>query len=489
MSSKFVVGLVAAGLAIPVASHAAWKFFNPKVESEVPAKFSQSGFYSNWNTKTVTSEANYYDVNSPLWSDFAHKYRWFILPPNTKVTFVDTADYWDYPDGATFVKLFKHETVPGDTTSSIFWETRVLVNKEDSASKMDEWYAFTYKWLPDGSEANLIGASVDDTVLNVAMTFWPQGKTKPASIRKWHYPDRNQCIQCHKTVFDATEKTHARTILGFFTAQINRPSKANPSVNQITEYFNKGLLSWQNKGATQPTVGELAAMPRWYGITDSTQDLNKRARAYLAANCSGCHGDRGINFGATMGARPNYDFYRGVSHQQFSTLELGSDYGIDSSRLLVPGKPQKSIILYRQTQRASYAVDVKTWNENTDPTRPAQPELNWYQPRDAMPPLGTYEEDTTATKILKQWILNFNVATDPILVKNTSQKAVKVPSLLANTLVIPEGMTGRVSLVGVNGREYRLNRIAGSIYSVPTEIKRGLYIVRVGAKSFTQYFD
>jgi hypothetical protein len=50
-------------------------------------------------------------------------------------------------------------------------------------------------------------------------------------------------------------------------------------------------------------------------------------------------------------------------------------------------------------------------------------------------------------------------------------------------------MTGRVSLVGVNGREYRLNRIAGSIYSVPTEIKRGLYIVRVGAKSFTQYID
>lgn len=359
---------------------------------------------------------------------------------------------------------------------------------------MDEWFAFTYKWVPDGSEAHLIGASPDDSVLNVAMTFWPNGKNNPSSIRKWHYPDRNQCLQCHRTLFDAGERRHDRTILGFFTAQINRPSSANASVNQITEFFNKGLLTWKNKGTTQPTVGELAAMPRWYGITDSTQDINKRARAYLASNCSGCHGDRGITSGATMGARPNYDFYRGVAHQRLSTLELGSDYGIDGSRLVVPGSPEKSIVLFRQTERNSYAADVKAWNENTDPTRPAQPELAWYAGRFAMPPLGTFEVDTVAAKIMKQWILNFDVNVDlqgrPDAIRTrANQQSLRVPMMNANNIVIPEGMTGRVSLVGVNGREFSLNRVAGNTYAVPSEVKRGLYIVRVGAKSFTQYID
>jgi hypothetical protein len=494
MKTKFAVMIVFAGFLFPQVSHGAWKFFNPTVESNVPAKFSQTGFYANWANKTVTPEAHYYEVNSPSWNDFAIPYRWLLLPPNTKIVFEDTSDYWDYPNGATFVQLFKQETAPGDSSTAIFWETRVLVNKEDTKYGMDEWYAFTYKWRPDGSEANLIGASVEDTVLNVALTFWPKGKSNPSSIRKWHYPDRYQCIQCHRTSFDGVEKTHARSILGFFTAQINRPSKADASVNQITELFNKGLLTWKSKGAAAPTPVEIATMPRWYAITDSSQDLNKRARAYLGANCSGCHGDRGISFGATMGARPNHDYYRGVSHQQLNTLELGSDYGIDSSRLLMPGKPEKSIVLYRQTQRASYARDVQLWNENADPSRPTNPELYWYMPRDAMPPLGTYEPDTTALKILTQWILTFDVAADrlerPVAIHSSNKPiSLRLPYLQANHLVIPNDMQGRVTLVGIHGREYGLVPIASHVYSLPSTLKRGVYIIRVGAKSFTQYVD
>jgi hypothetical protein len=494
MRARIALGFYVVGFAMPTISHAAWKFFNPKVESSVPAKFSQTGFYANWSTKTVTAEAHYYEVNSPSWNDFALPYRWLLLPPNTKIVFDDTSDYWDYPNGATFVQLFKQETVPGDSSTSIFWETRVLVNMEDSATLMDEWYGFTYKWLPDGSEANLIGASVDDTALNVALTYWPKGKANLSSIRKWHYPDRNQCNQCHKTAFDPATKSHGRTILGFFTAQINRPSRANPSVNQITEFFNKGLFAWKNKGVTLPTTGDIAAMPRWYGMTDSSQDLNKRARAYLAANCSGCHGDRGINFGATMGSRPNFDFYRGVAHQQLSTLDLGSDYGIDSSRLLRPGQPEKSIVLYRQTQRATYARDVQIWNESPELSKPAKPELDYYTFRYAMPPLGTYEQDTTALKLLSQWILNFDVAADridrPVAIHAAEKTPLtRLPYLNANHLVIPQHSVGRVTLFGIQGHEYRVVPISSHVYSLPSTLKRGVYIIRVGAKSFTCYLD
>jgi hypothetical protein len=490
MRVKYALGMMLVGLMVPTVSHAAWKFYNAADTNDVPTLLSQTGFYSNWEAKTVTPEAAFYEVNSALWSDGAHKSRWLILPPGKKIVFNEQKDYWDYPDSAVFVKLFKLEQIPGDPASEVYWETRVLVNKEDSVSHIDEWYGFSYKWKADGSDAILLRPSEDDSALNMAFTYWPQGKSKPSRIKKWRYPDRFQCLQCHRTA-SSPEGIHGRSVLGFFTAQINRPSKADPSVNQITEFFKKGHFIWENKSATQPMAGEIALMPRWYGITDSAQDLNHRARAYIAANCSGCHGERGIAVGAPMGRTLNYDFWSGKAKMIFTKQLLGSDFGIDGASLLIPGAPEKSIILYRQIRRATYDLDLKAWNEDTSSTKPAKPDLIFYPPQAQMPQLGSFEVDTMATKVIAKWITTFDTTIDnmaQVAIRHAAQKpALQVPVLDSRHLTIPVGMTGRVALLGVNGRAYPIVRIAGNQYAVPTSLRRGLYIVRVGSSSFTQY--
>jgi hypothetical protein len=175
-------------------------------------------------------------------------------------------------------------------------------------------------------------------------------------------------------------------------------------------------------------------------------------------------------------------------------LDLGSDYGIDSSRLLLPGKPEKSIILYRQLQRSSYARDVQRWNESTDPNKPAGPELNWYSVQYPMPPYGSFEQDTVAIQFLTQWILKFDLATDqigkPVAIHSSNKPPLKSrPYLKGNQLFVPQGLSGRVTFVGIQGREFNLIPLGGHVFSIPSSLKHGVYVVRVGEKSFIQYRD
>lgn len=482
-------GALALGLLAQTPALAAWKYYDPVDTAAIPKKFSETGFYANWNAKTVVPEAHYYDVNSPLWSDFAHKYRWVIVPAGKKITFNESSDYWDYPDSAVFVKLFKHETVMGDTNSMIWWETRVLVNKEEvdfNNQRQDKWYGFSYKWNPDGSEAYLLPATGSpDTAFRASFAYKPSANSATTKVRKWYFPQRTQCTQCHLTNFFETD--HARSVLGFFTAQINRPSKANASINQIIQFFDAGLLQWKNKGDAKPTASDVATWPKWAAITDETANLNLRARSYISANCSGCHGDRGNLFGAATGTKMSFDYWLGVPRQALGNKTVTNNFGIAGAALIVPGRPDLSTLLHRQKQRSSYDKDVAHWDTLPVATRPAQPALNFEKNAAQMPPLGVYEEDTAATRVLAQWITQFKAEEDVSIRRSLAHQDLRAPAMDGRTLLIPEGMAGRVTLIAVNGKEIRLKRMASNRYSIPAALHPGLYVVRVGVHSFTRY--
>jgi len=491
MVDRVMTALLVIGTAFPAISHAAWNFFDPTDPTEIPEFFSQTGFYTDWAAKTVTPEAHGFEVNSPLWSDGAQKSRWLILPADTRIIFDENKDFWDYPNGATFVKLFKHDLVPGDSTTSIWWETRVLV--KHSRDDIWDWYGFSYRWNPDGSEARLVsGDDTPDSVTKVGLTYYPKGKDQPSSVKKWHFPNRFDCWKCHISTTDIKtgNPIHGRSVLGFFTPQINRPSKANPGINQITEFFTKGLLAWANKGEQIPTPAEIAAMPRWYAITDSSVDLNIRARGYIAANCSGCHGDRGIPNQATTGYQANYDFYTNQPHMSFTQYAIAIDFGVEGSALLIPGDPDKSIILFRQKMRATYAMDLAAWNADTSSDKPASPPLKigYKASEDAMPPWSSYEEDTTATQIIAQWILAYDMNSDNVGIHlRPSSPSSRVPKRMGREIRIPTGLSGQVSLFDIRGKHLPLVDLGGHIFAIPAFLPRGLYIVKVGAQSFHQY--
>ncbi len=470
IASLMPLALAFTMLSCPLPTLGAWNHFDPSDTSQVPRKFSEIGFYADWNAKTVTPEAISFDVNTPLWSDNAHKARWVLLKPGSpKIQFDPENDYYDYPDGAIFVKLFQHDTIPGDPSSRIYWETRLLVNQKvedpNSSEMVDYWHPFSYRWNPDGSEAFLVSKNGFDT----SLTVWINGNK---SFRKWSYPSPYACNQCHRQYDLYNTAFQGRTVLGFFTPQINRPAASTPSVNQITQLFQAGILGWSKP---VPTPVEIASWPKWADVADETATLDLRARAYIASNCSGCHGTRGLMVNAPeYAAAFNYDFFKirnGVLSPEMDLRNMAVGvFGVPSKTidgevvhpaLIVPGHPDLSVLLYRMKQRNRIA-----------PTEGDAYSINPEQ----MPPVGVYEVDTVANDVISRWIASL-----PPVASIGKREANRLqPGLIVRDRVIYlAGTTQKeLTLIGTDGRQY-ITKPMGSGFRIPEGLAPGIYLLRV----------
>ena len=132
-----------------------------------------------------------YDVNAPLWSDGAEKFRWVAVPNDgvhdasgEQVAYTETGE-WVFPVGTVFIKHFEialDERTPQITTRL---ETRFLIRAQDGG-----YYGFTYKWNEDGTDATLQTNSLTETlsIRNPNGTFREQN---------WDFPGTSDCFACH----------------------------------------------------------------------------------------------------------------------------------------------------------------------------------------------------------------------------------------------------------------------------------------------------
>jgi uncharacterized repeat protein (TIGR03806 family) len=207
-------------------------------------------------------------VSSPLWSDAADKTRFIALPdggsihvrdctsapdeclaPEQGGTGQDDGD-WDFPVGTVFVKTFAF--------LGKMVETRLLVRRGEF-----DWWGFSYQWRDDQSDADLLASNVDG---------YDRMVEGPDGVVNWHFPSRQQCLQCHTSP--------AGVSLGLETAQLNVAfSYANGVTrNQLDELEHAGVFE------TAPVRKPALPAP-----SDAGLDLEERARAYLHANCGNCH--------------------------------------------------------------------------------------------------------------------------------------------------------------------------------------------------------
>ena len=103
-----------------------------------------------------------YDLNTPLFSDYAEKSRFLFLPPGTQATYTATGAF-AFPVGATLVKTFAYPAdlrKPKDQVR--FIETRLLIHKAEG------WVALTYVWNPEQTKAVLkrAGARIAVSVID-----------------------------------------------------------------------------------------------------------------------------------------------------------------------------------------------------------------------------------------------------------------------------------------------------------------------------------
>lgn len=438
--------LLATSVAVAVQpAPAAFNFFNPAFRDSIPKVISGTGMYKDIRAKSISDDVHYFDVNTPLWTDGAAKSRYVVVPPGTSIAYNDTADTYGYPDHAMVIKNFAVDTVAGDPSTRLLVETRFTAVRK--AGTVEKWYLFTYRWRTDQSDADL----VPDSGISAIVPVHRAGAASPAFQKKWRFPSVAQCAACHRNGIK-----QGRTVLAFFTAQLNRPLGTDPSINQLTRFFDIGLLT---SAGPRP---DFTRSPRWARIDQEDASLEHRSRSYIAANCSGCHGQRGVLSGATPNVTMDFDYHDLRVRTDMVTKKLFGAFPVDSSGLLVPGRPDRSIVLFRQQQRNQVEGDFT---------------LNKF----SMPPLGSYEPDTVAIKVMTRWIEGMGASS----VHGATKEGLKAVRVQSGRIYLPHGLAvadDGLCLVDIRGRIFPLEKVDEGVYRIGSGIRPGLHFLVVDGK-------
>lgn len=278
-----------------------------------------------------------YDLNTPLFSDYAHKLRTVWMPQGQAAAY-DPERAFDFPVGTVLSKTFYYPRGEGDAVlrsvdggpalrggglelSQVrLIETRLLVRRREG------WVALPYVWNEQQTQARLMrgGELVPLRLLGA------DGRSQDL---EYQVPDQNQCAGCHGTDM----KSKALQPIGPKARHLNRDFAYDDGLaNQIARWTRAGYL----RGAPAPQAAPRAA--RW---RDPRADLDARARAYLDVNCGHCHSPQGPGntSGLWLDAATREPLRLGRCK-----LPIAAGKGTGDRRYgLVPGKPEESILVYR----------------------------------------------------------------------------------------------------------------------------------------------
>ena len=109
------------------------------------------------------------------------------------------------------------------------------------------------------------------------------------------------------------------------------------------------LREWNRRGLFRPAIrdDDISRLDRLVAINDSTATLEHRVRSYLDSNCAQCH--------RPGGSRAEFDarFDTPLDRQRLvNGRVMSSSMGIDGTKLIVPGDPDRSMI-YLRTEAAA----------------------------------------------------------------------------------------------------------------------------------------
>jgi uncharacterized repeat protein (TIGR03806 family) len=298
-----------------------------------PERLSETGCFDADAPTRPAAGLIPYDVNEPLWSDGAAKQRWLALPDGQRIDVNEDGDF-TLPIGSVLVKSF--------SLGAQLVETRLFVRHEDGG-----WAGYSYEWDDAQTEALLL----------------PGGKERVVQGQTWTYPSREQCMTCHTYAAGYT--------LGPEVLQLNRSftyRETGRTANQLDTFQHIGLL-------TAP----LAAPPRELPFL-SRDTVDRAARGYMHANCSGCHRLQGSAWQPRLLATNTLTEMRAC----FVAPVFGN-LGIAGASVLRPGDPARSMISVR-----AHRVGAGQ-----------------------MPPLARSMVDAYGTQLIDDWIDSFASCAGP----------------------------------------------------------------------------
>jgi uncharacterized repeat protein (TIGR03806 family) len=259
-----------------------------------------------------------YDVNTPLFSDFALKYRFVRLPPGSPAVYRDPEPF-DFPVGTVLIKTFAYPTdMRNPSLGRRLVETRLLIHKSAG------WVGLPYVWNDEQTEATLRVAGATRQVR------WIDTGGQEHSLQ-YMVPNVNQCLGCH-------ESNKALQPIGPTARSLNRTlDYSEGPEEQLTYWAKAGVLD----GGPEPTQA-----PRMAVWNDpSTGTVEQRARAWMEMNCGHCHNPAGSAKATGLDLRAaQSDLFRAGVWKTPVAAGRGSG---GRSYDIVPGKPDESILVYR----------------------------------------------------------------------------------------------------------------------------------------------
>ncbi len=304
--------------------------------ADFPRKLSETGLFASTKDHKPQRGLIPYSVNAPLWSDGLFKERFLALPGESKIDYnaivypqpaPGAPPGWRFPDGTVLVKTFSLETEPGNPATRRRLETRILHYQEiPGADEYGEgyWRGYTYLWNEEQSDAELLEGSLD-------RTYTIRSANAPGSQRQqtWHFPSRAECTLCHTLP--------AKFVLGVNTLQFNKDHDYGGRVaNQLRTLEHLGIFS-------KPLPAPPEKLPHLANYEDGALPLDARARSYLHANCAHCH----MKWG---GGNAEFQLLATLDLKATGTLNTRPGQGtfeLRDPRILVPGDPERSLVLYR----------------------------------------------------------------------------------------------------------------------------------------------
>lgn len=284
-----------------------------------------------------------YDLNSTLFTDYAHKKRFVWIPTGKKATYSADGKILNFPTGSVLIKSFYYDNVlPANKT--VILETRLMIKKETG------WIFADYVWNEAQTEATL---DMDGSFVNLS---WMQNGVEKST--NYRIPSEVECFTCHKSDNTAIP-------IGPKPQNLNKNyTYTDKTENQLDRWITEGYLD------TKPN--NITSTIDW---TDATQPTQLRVRSYLDINCAHCHSE---------GSHCSYRVMRfAFSETENSTQNLGicmtPQENINPILTYIVAKkvPNRSALYYRINNTAE---DVR------------------------MPLLGRTIIHTEAVELIRQWI-------------------------------------------------------------------------------------
>ena len=314
------------------------------VEGPFPKRLSEWNLFTkNSPTLVPNEEVVPYDLNTPLFSDYAEKYRFVWIPAGTSAEYRSDGPF-EFPVGTVLAKTFAFPE--NSRAEERLIETRLLVHAKSG------WVSLPYIWDEGQQDATL--QLVPDPV---PIKFTDVKGTDHDFT--YVIPNANECHECH-------DNQKVLLPIGPKARNLNKDyAYSSGTENQLEHWARVGYLRGLPDASSRPRTAQ------W---TDTREPVVERARAYLDNNCAHCHqpggqaGYTGVDFRWSQ----TDISHMGLCKSPNSACEVGA-LRYD----LVPGHPEQSILIYRLESTA---------------------------PKVSMPALGRDVVHTEGVQLLREWI-------------------------------------------------------------------------------------